>query len=48
MFARYRFSKNISWFARYDFADRNSNRDTGTTYRDYRVHRVLAGVSFGY
>ena len=48
VFARYRVSKNLSWFARYDFADRDSNRDTGTTYRDYRVHRLLAGLSVGY
>ena len=48
VFGRYRVSKNISWFARYDFADRESNRETGSTYRDYRLHRVLAGVSFAY
>lgn len=46
--AQYRLSKNLALFAQYAFADRDSNRDLGTSYRDYQVHKALMGVSVGY
>ena len=46
--ARYVVSSHLSLFATYSFADRDSNRSTGTSYRDYEVHRFFTGVSYGY
>ena len=46
--ARYQMSENLSFFARYSFSERDSNRSTGTSYRDYEVHRFFTGLSFGY
>ncbi len=42
----YQVSRNLAVYARYEIVDRDSNRSTGTSYRDYTAHRVLAGVSF--
>ena len=46
--ARYVVSGNLSLFARYGFLERDSNRSTGTSYRDYEIHRFFTGVSYGY
>ena len=48
LLARYVISSHMSLFARYSFTERDSNRSTGASYRDYEVHRFFAGVSYGY
>lgn len=48
LLARYVVSSHLSLFATYSFADRDSNRSTGTAYRDYDAHRFFTGVSYGY
>ena len=44
--AHYQLSRNLALYARYSYVDRDSNRETGTAYRDYEVTRLLAGFSF--
>ena len=46
--ARYVVSSQLSLFANYSFSERDSNRSTGTSYRDYDTHRFFTGVSYGY
>ena len=44
--AHYQINRGMSFYARYSYADRDSNRDTGTSYQDYTVSRFLTGFSF--
>ncbi len=46
--AHYQVQRNLSLYGRYSFIDRDSNRDTGTSYLDYKVFRFLTGFSFVY
>ncbi len=48
LMAIYRMSKHLSFFARYSYSERDSNRSTGTQFRDYEHHKLFTGFSFGY
>lgn len=45
---RYELSRNLSLFALYAFTDRDTNRDTGISYRDYTDHTMLSGVTLAF
>lgn len=44
--AHYQLSRNLAAYARYSYADRDSNRTIGTSYRDYEVSTFLTGLTF--
>ncbi|TDJ05521.1 MAG: hypothetical protein E2O71_11040 [Deltaproteobacteria bacterium] len=44
--ASYKVKHGFSFYAHYSYANRDSNRSTGSSYRDYSFHRFLTGFSF--
>ena len=44
--AHYQLSRNLALYARFSHVDRDSNRETGSSYRDYEVTTFLAGFAF--
>ena len=44
--AYYKVKYGFSFYAHYSYANRDSNRSSGSSYRDYSYHRFLTGFSF--
>ncbi len=44
--ASYQVKYGFSFYAHYSYANRDSNRSSGSAYRDYSYHRFLTGFSF--
>jgi len=45
---RYQVSENIAMYGRYKYTTRDTNRDSGTSYRDYQMNVVSMGFAFAY
>jgi len=46
--ARQVLNEHMSLLGRYDFGARDSNRSSGSSFRSYERHRLLAGMSVAY